>query len=118
MYLNVYAQVDFNFIMNSGIYKYVIVSLVYFYIQKKTPFSGAKIDAYVVSGYATREVCNDDQCRVNCPLLPGPESEIIDPIGDQPVLGNKYVPKIVPDYKSKFEKMMEQRRVDEEKEKN
>jgi hypothetical protein len=30
---------------------------------------GAGYDAYVVSGYATREVCNADQSRKICPLL-------------------------------------------------
>lgn len=30
---------------------------------------GAGYDAYVVSGYATREVCNMDQSRKQCPLL-------------------------------------------------
>lgn len=30
---------------------------------------GADYDAYVVSGYATREVCNNDQLRVVCPDL-------------------------------------------------
>lgn len=30
---------------------------------------GAGYDAYVVSGYATREVCNMDQSRTICPLL-------------------------------------------------
>ncbi|RNA42987.1 dynein regulatory complex subunit 7 isoform X1 [Brachionus plicatilis] len=30
---------------------------------------GAGYDAYIVSGYATREVCNMDQSRIICPLL-------------------------------------------------
>ena len=30
---------------------------------------GAGYDAYVVSGYASREICNMDQSREICPLL-------------------------------------------------
>ena len=30
---------------------------------------GAGYDAYVVSGYASREICNMDQSRETCPLL-------------------------------------------------
>ncbi|KAI5697170.1 hypothetical protein M8J75_006164 [Diaphorina citri] len=78
--------------------------------------SGAKIDAYVVSGYATREVCLNDQCRVPCPLLPPPEPSQSAPDSEQTPV-SKYVPKPVPDYRSKFERMMEQRRMDEERRK-
>uniref|UniRef100_A0A8D8X8R0 Dynein regulatory complex subunit 7 n=1 Tax=Cacopsylla melanoneura TaxID=428564 RepID=A0A8D8X8R0_9HEMI len=72
---------------------------------------GANIDAYVVSGYATREVCLNDQCRVVCPLIPQTKSDdiLIPDEANQGLKRNKYIPKPVPDYKSRFEQMMDQR---------
>uniref|UniRef100_A0A8D8Y671 Dynein regulatory complex subunit 7 n=1 Tax=Cacopsylla melanoneura TaxID=428564 RepID=A0A8D8Y671_9HEMI len=77
---------------------------------------GANIDAYVVSGYATREVCLNDQCRVVCPLIPQTKSDdiLIPDEANQGLKRNKYIPKPVPDYKSRFEQMMDQRRADKE----
>ncbi len=39
---------------------------------------GAGYDAYMVSGYATREVCNMDQSRKICPLLTQTEEKKVE----------------------------------------
>ncbi|XP_039282272.1 dynein regulatory complex subunit 7 [Nilaparvata lugens] len=79
---------------------------------------GSGYDAYVVSGYATREICVNDLSRYKCPLL------IEEPQEEEPkkeVEESKYVAKPVRDLRSKFLLMMAEReeakkKAEEEKE--
>jgi hypothetical protein len=61
---------------------------------------GAGYDAYVVSGYATREVCNMDQSRANCPLLRKSEERAQAQAKKE---HGKYVAKPPKDMNSKYE---------------
>lgn len=73
---------------------------------------GAGYDAYVVSGYATKEICLADESREVCPLLKVHKEvhkqEIIKPFC-------KYTVKPPRDLSSKFEKKLALRKVMEEK---
>lgn len=60
---------------------------------------GLGYDAYVVSGYASREQSLCDQTRRNCPYLPAPPA----PAEPEPPLDtSKYRPRSPPDFSSKF----------------
>ncbi len=65
---------------------------------------GAGYDAYVVSGYATREACNMDQSRANCPLLRKSEEKAPPPPKKEQ---GKYVAKPPKDMNSKYEASQE-----------
>ncbi|XP_018906017.2 dynein regulatory complex subunit 7 [Bemisia tabaci] len=67
---------------------------------------GSGYDAYVVSGYATREVCINDQTRTKCPYIPQKETRKEETVQRKE---NKYIPKPPPDFSSKFQKMMKER---------
>lgn len=79
---------------------------------------GAGYDAYVVSGYATREVCYKDETRVQCPLLIEPE-KTVDMYVEHP--HKKYQVKPVKDFFSKYElslqvkQMLDSKKAEEEK---
>jgi len=75
---------------------------------------GAGYDAYVVSGYASRELCNMDQTREVCPLLKG-EGEVEKK--EEKSLSRKYAVKPPKDLQSKFERRQKQKKIDAEKEK-
>ena len=65
---------------------------------------GAGYDAYVVSGYASREVCNTDQSRRVCPLLARSEEKRAAAKRKEP---GKYVAKPPKDMSSKYELQQE-----------
>lgn len=72
---------------------------------------GNGFPACVVSGYATREIVNNDLRRVVCPFIPKKDdneekpTEVVKPV-------NKYALKKPPDLTSNFLQEMEQRRLD------
>jgi hypothetical protein len=67
---------------------------------------GNGYDAYVVSGYATREVCNMDQSRVICPLLKKSNEEKKSTAKKEP---GKYQVKAPKDLTSKYIRWQEQK---------
>jgi len=75
---------------------------------------GAGYDAYVVSGYASREICNMDQSRETCPLLKG-DGEVKETVERGQT--KKYAVKPPKDLQSKFERRQKQKKIDAEKEK-
>merc|ERR1711990_127273 len=75
---------------------------------------GAGYDAYVVSGYASREICNMDQTREACPLLKG-DGEMNK--SEEKSFNKKYAVKPPKDLQSKFERRQKQKKIDAEKEK-
>ena len=81
-----------NQVANCFEYTNVIVSLLI----------GAGYDANVVSGYATREVCNADESHDDCP--PEPEPPVVEPPKPKPP--RKYQVKGAKDLTSKFEAAM------------
>lgn len=77
---------------------------------------GAGYDAYVVAGYATREVCNMDQSRTTCPLLIKKEEKKEEQQKKDP---GKYAVKPPKDMNSKYLQAMEakeRKRIAEEEE--
>ncbi|XP_005093754.1 dynein regulatory complex subunit 7 [Aplysia californica] len=72
----------------------------------------AGYDAYVVSGYASRETCLADESREICPLMKKKEEEKKEERKKQI---KKYTVKPPKDLRSRFELKMEARRVAEEK---
>ena len=68
---------------------------------------GAGYDAYVVSGYATREICTNDLSFDDPPEAPSPEP----PKPKTPSPQRKYTVKGARDLTSKFEQMMAEREV-------
>ena len=76
---------------------------------------GLGLDAYVVSGYASREQCRFDQTRRTCPYLPMPEEP---PVPPPKVDRSKYRPRSPPDFSSKFLEEVEarkQKQIEDEK---
>ena len=78
---------------------------------------GAGYDAYVVCGYATRETCNMDESRTDCPLLIKNEEKKV--VEQKKEIG-KYNVKPPKDLTSKFlvaqeERVRRQQRLQEEK---
>lgn len=67
---------------------------------------GTGFSAYVVSGYATREVSNNDQRRVACPNIPSDVKEIVETSDNTLAM--------IPDLKSNF--LIEKQRMELEKE--
>jgi hypothetical protein len=66
---------------------------------------GAGYDAYIVSGYATRQICNADESHDTCP----PETEEPPPTPPTPKKIRKYQVRGAKDLTSKFEAMMLER---------
>ena len=71
---------------------------------------GAGYDAYVVSGYASRETCLMDETREVCPLLKKKQETRSE---KKEKVAKKYTVKPPKDLRSKFELKMEKRRLDE-----
>ncbi|KAL5008139.1 hypothetical protein ScPMuIL_013720 [Solemya velum] len=71
---------------------------------------GAGYDAYVVSGYASRETCLADESREVCPLLKAKEEEKQE---EKKKELKKYTVKPPKDLRSKFELKQESRRISE-----
>lgn len=74
---------------------------------------GQAYDAYVASGYASREQALNDQKLKTCPYLPNPEVKVF---SEPEVSRAKYRPSTPPDYRSKFllrQKQFEQAKLDE-----
>lgn len=67
---------------------------------------GAGYDAYMVSGYATREVCNMDQSRKICPLLIQSEEKKVETRKKE---AGKYAVKPARDLNSKYLAAMDQK---------
>ncbi len=67
---------------------------------------GAGYDAYVVCGYATREVCNMDESRTICPLLIKTEEKHVHTVKKEV---GKYVVKPPRDLNSKYLASQEER---------
>lgn len=65
---------------------------------------GAGYDAYVVAGYATREVCNMDQSRTICPFLIKKDEKVEEKVK---VEAGKYTVKPPRDMNSKYLQAME-----------
>lgn len=77
---------------------------------------GNNYDAYVCYGYATREVANNDQRRVDFPFLPtstAMSSQTIDSSNRRSEHRNKYSLKDPIDLQSEFERQVEQRKANE-----
>ncbi|XP_077969696.1 dynein regulatory complex subunit 7-like [Styela clava] len=72
---------------------------------------GAGYDAYVVSGYAIKEVCLYDESREICPLLKKKEEVKVEPPKPEP---KKYAVRPPRDLRSKFIIKMEERRKKQE----
>jgi len=72
---------------------------------------GAGYDAYVVSGYATKEVCLSDETREMCPLLKPKDKEAVAEAAKDT---RKYAVKPPRDLRSKFEQKMAARKAHEE----
>ncbi|KAH9593703.1 Dynein regulatory complex subunit 7 [Schistosoma haematobium] len=67
----------------------------------------AGYDAYVVSGYATRECCYMDETRETCPFLIGDEvKETTDDVENEEVEPKRYIIKPEKDLTSKYEHAM------------
>ncbi|XP_023319201.1 dynein regulatory complex subunit 7 [Trichogramma pretiosum] len=74
---------------------------------------GLGYDAYVVSGYASREVSLCDRRNHVCPYLPPSELKVTEEVN---VDKSKYRPKSPPDFSSKFLKAIEDDRIRKEEE--
>ncbi|CAB0044175.1 unnamed protein product [Trichogramma brassicae] len=74
---------------------------------------GLGYDAYVVSGYASREVSLCDRRNHLCPYLPPSELKVTEEVN---VDKSKYRPRSPPDFSSKFLKAIEDDRIRKEEE--
>jgi len=73
---------------------------------------GAGYDAYVVSGYATKEVCLADESRQICPLLIPPE-KVEEVVNEKP--NKKYTVRLPRGLVSRYEKRMQEAELEKQR---